>query len=293
MGESLVVWGLLAADLLAMAITTRRADSSSETGQTLFHHQVDSFLRHPLAPAAVAIGAVATERLDRGQRLSRLTWLAPAIVWSAAARRGSRRVAITPLAIEMVTGSIALTIAAIGRRGGGGGCARWGRGDGLRISLAIVVAAISLPWVLADVGIYASDLPGLRHLYLGRHPGIAGGRGPAVHLGHHHGLDGALLALTGLLLSRQLPSFRAGPPREVMTLWLALLTVYGIVRAAEDAWYEQIVKRGWTDRRVPPLVVDGRLVLSAAWVWLLLATGGLTAWLRTLRGMSELSMRRD
>ncbi|MDQ3780452.1 MAG: hypothetical protein M3354_07910, partial [Chloroflexota bacterium] len=91
---------------------------------------------------------------------------------------------------------------------------------------------------------------------------------------------GALLALTGLLLSRQLPSIRGGPRREVMTTWLALLTVYGIVRAAEDAWYEQIVKRGWTDRRVPPLVVDGRLVLSAAWVWLLLATGGLAAWLQ-------------
>ena len=60
-----------------------------------------------------------------------------------------------------------------------------------------------------------------------------------VHLGHHEGLDGALLAWDALLLSRR----RTG---RLHGWYLALMLTYGVAVAAQDAWLEQVVKRGWT-----------------------------------------------
>ena len=58
--------------------------------------------------------------------------------------------------------------------------------------------------------------------------------------GHHHGLDGVLLALSALLLSRmQVTRLRA-----VVGAYLALMLAYGLANAVQDAWLEQVVKRG-------------------------------------------------
>ena len=58
---------------------------------------------------------------------------------------------------------------------------------------------VSLPWIAAELGFH---FPG--DLFLGEELGREedGTTIAAVHLGHHHGLDGALLVLTALLLSR-------------------------------------------------------------------------------------------
>ncbi len=81
-----------------------------------------------------------------------------------------------------------------------------------------------------------------------------------VHLGHHEGLDGALLAWDALLLSRR----RTG---TVHSWYLALMLTYGVAVAAQDAWLEQVVKRGWTqpaDPRRRQARPDARLGRAAA-----------------------------
>jgi hypothetical protein len=74
---------------------------------------------------------------------------------------------------------------------------------------------------------------------------------PAVHHGHHHGLDGALLVLTALLLSRLLPAVRARGLRGLLGGYLALMLCYGAGNIASDFWLEQVVKRGWTLWEIP------------------------------------------
>jgi hypothetical protein len=128
----------------------------------------------------------------------------------------------------------------------------WGdpRGDPIRIAVAVVLGILALPWMVALAGFY---FPGSHVIYQGH---------PRVHLGEHHGLEGYLLVLTALLLSRQLPRMRHPTPLGV---YLALMIAYGVGNMANDAWYEQVVKRGWLHWRIP-----GVLEPRPTWMWGLL-----------------------
>ena len=55
----------------------------------------------------------------------------------------------------------------------------------------------------------------------------------------------------------------------VHSWYLALMLTYGVAVAAQDAWLEQVVKRGWTSRRIPDVV---RPAATPAWAALLAAT---------------------
>ncbi|MGI8475569.1 MAG: hypothetical protein ACR2OO_04270 [Thermomicrobiales bacterium] len=98
-------------------------------------------------------------------------------------------------------------------------------------------------------------------MYIGRIPGLgaiflsqrvpAGESEAAVHLGHHHGADGLYLAATALLLSRVLGRFPPGRRRTVFAAYLSLMLAYGVGNIANDAWIEQIWKRGWTGVAAP------------------------------------------
>ena len=136
--------------------------------------------------------------------------------------------------------ALCLTIAAARRAGGSFAPRR--TGDPLRLVVAAVVVVLSLPWVAAEHGFH---LPG--DLFLGEEPYLEedGRRFAAVHLGHHHGGDGAVLVLTALLLSRV--RLRPGSLRLVVTGYLGVMLAYGAVNLAQDLWHEQVVKRGWTD----------------------------------------------
>ena len=117
--------------------------------------------------------------------------------------------------------------------------------DGARIVVTLVVLVVSLPWIAAELGFY---FPG--DLFMGEELGQEEGTTiAAVHLGHHHGLDGALLVLTGLLLSRVV--VRERRLRVAVQCYLGLMLAYGSVNCVQDAWNEQIVKRGWTDASIP------------------------------------------
>jgi hypothetical protein len=109
---------------------------------------------------------------------------------------------------------------------------------------------MSPPWLLAELGIQTA---GMRRPTPDE-PGV-----DRVHIGHHEGMDGVLLALDSLLLSRR----RSGAWHRRL---LALTFAYGVMVAAQDAWYEQVVKPGHARRRLPQVI---RPQVSPAWAGLL------------------------
>ena len=155
---------------------------------------------------------------------------------------------------------IVLLLTAWAARDGVGG---WGdgRGDWLRIAVFVVLALVALPWFFAEQGVYVGDIPGLRSIFLSKK--VIDGEA-AVHLGEHHGLVGLQLIVVALLLSRELPRMRASVRRTALALWLSGLLAYGAGNFANDAWGEQVVKRGWTDWRLPSVVRP-----DANWLWLI------------------------
>jgi hypothetical protein len=98
----------------------------------------------------------------------------------------------------------------------------------------------------------------------------------AVHLGHHHGLDGTMLAATGLVL--------LGLPSRAGRAYAALMTAYGLVNGLQDAWTEQVVKRDWTPHEIP-----NALHPAANWSWLaiLVLAAAVFAVVETRRGTPD------
>lgn len=183
--------------------------------------------------------------------------------------------AIPALGVAVALG---LTVAATRRAGAAFAPAqpldRW------RVGAAIVVALVSLPWLTAELGFH---FPG--DVFMGEEVGLEADGTPiaAVHLGHHHGTDGSLLVLTALLLSRM--PIAAGRLRLAFVGYVALMLSYGAVNMVQDAWNEQVVKRGWTDELIPSALLPGIepiwgvvLAVAALGVLVLLRESGRTAY---------------
>lgn len=277
MGEAGWLWGLYATEAAAIFAFNARRAGPTTGGAGAGERGVALFLRHPLAPAVVPLGSLALIRVGRREApgaLGRALALGGVVTVSAAAWTAAG----AAIAAGGGAAGLALSAEAVRRRGVGG-IAPPRRGDRLRLVIGGGLLAVALPWVFADLGLYVGDFPVLGAAYLSRQRPPRGTGCPAVHIGHHHGMDGALLAWTGLALSRQLPAVSHDRLRGALSSGLAGMTVYGVARASEDAWYEQVVKRGWTARRLPGLVRDGRPVGRRAWAGLLgiswLVHGGL------------------
>jgi hypothetical protein len=135
------------------------------------------------------------------------------------------------------------------------------QGDVARLVLAAVIAVAAIPYWFAVLGFYAPDPVRADEPTPGEP--IA-----SVHLGNHEGMDGALIALAVLALSRLTPWF-AGKRLATVTSWvLALLLTYGVANLIQDDWHEQVVKRGWTEHMYgtvtkPALSVPWLLILAA------------------------------
>jgi hypothetical protein len=115
-------------------------------------------------------------------------------------------------------------------------------------AFAAVLLLLAIPWLAADLGFHLDGVPVLRRLFL---TGKVVGVRAAVHLGHHHGMDGVLLTLAALLLVPL--ARRAATPalRLLVGLYLGLEIAYGLANGAQDWWLEQVAKRGWTTHVMP------------------------------------------
>lgn len=162
---------------------------------------------------------------------------------------------------------IALTLTALALRDGTAWSPRR-RGDRVRIVVAAIAMFFALPWIAAEVGLFLNGVPLLGRLFeTGRF--LSGDPLPAVHHGHHHGMDGLLLLASALLLSRVVPVIRHQALRVAVGLYLALLAAYAIANYANDIWLEQIVKRGWTSWTIPSVLQP-----KASIAWALIVLGG-------------------
>ena len=139
------------------------------------------------------------------------------------------------------------------------------RGDAARLIVGGLSLFFAAPYIAAELGFFLDGVPVLGSIFLTgairAEPG-AGYSHAAVHHGHHHGMDGFLLAVSALLLSRLVGSIRRPLLRALTAVYLALLLVYGLTNQVQDLWTEQIVKRGWTSWDIPNVLHPS---LSAAW----------------------------
>lgn len=149
------------------------------------------------------------------------------------------------------------------------------QGDRVRLVLLVLIAVAAAPWIAAWLGFYLDDVPGLGFVMAGDVVPEEGAPDlRAVHLGEHHGLDGALVASASLLLSRQLGRMGRRHLRTAVAAYLALGIVYGLANLVQDFWLEQLEKRGTVDVGIPTLIQPS---LSAAWLAILVAAAGVYA----------------
>ena len=263
-GEAIAAWAVWGLILVAVAVTYSRLPVAdlyrvSHGGVAGGLGRAVVLTNYPIALMAIALVLIAVDALPRG------AWwaAAPALVLCSATALtvdpndlDVRYVNALPAVGVLIAGM--LTVVAV-RRAGSSFAPRL-PGDSIRLALAVVVLLLSLPWFAADLGTY---FPG--DIFLTRTVVTEGTETlAAVHVGHHHGVDGALLLLTALLLSRvRLAGRRL---RVVLTAYLGLMFAYGGMNATEDAWHEQVVKRGWAHARIPAAQVPS---LSGVWLAIL------------------------
>jgi predicted N-acetyltransferase YhbS len=253
--EALAVAVLLAAAALAVVVTYTRVEP-----EELYNVSVEGLaggfgrtlvlLNYPIALVAIAFAALAADRLAR--RASDVVAIVAAALCALVVVPGvvdqgdldGRPVNALP-ALGVLLAAV-LVAAALRASGAGRPLPRL-PADRLRLALAAALAVLGIPWVFAELGFYAPD------------PILADEVPPgetlaAVHLGHHHGTDGVLLALAALALSRALPTLRRPRPAGVLSAYLALMLAYGVAIAVEDGWHEQVAKRDWTQWKIPSLL---------------------------------------
>ena len=256
--EALGVWTLYALVLIPVGITYARvppeklyavSGSGAEGGVT----RALVVLAGPFAPLAAALAVVAAARLgDAAGWFLAIAAVALCLTpaWPGVMRRDDLdlRWANAPALVGV---GLALTLMLVAARERGiGRAAEWRRGDWVRVGVALVLLVWTVPWLIAEIGVCPDRVPGVER----------------VHLGHHEGFDGALLALSVLAVSRAVPVIRR-PVGDLLALYLAMILVYGLADAFADGWHEQIVRRGGTSWRPPDLLVPHA---SLAWAVLVL-----------------------
>jgi hypothetical protein len=255
-GEALGAWALWGAVTLAVLVTYSRLDAAelynvSQEGLAGGLGRAVVLLNFPIALVSVALALVGVAALSPRWWLVAGPAIALCAVVPFAVDQGDLDVrwvnAIPALGVAL---ALSLTIAAA--RDAGASFAHRRTGDPLRLVMSALVLVVSLPWIAAELGFH---LPG--DVFLGEelYREEDGRAFAAVHLGHHHGGDGAVLVLTALLLSRV--RMRPGRPRVVLSGYLGLMLAYGAVNLAQDLWHEQVVKRGWTEHDIPAALLPG------------------------------------
>jgi hypothetical protein len=273
LAEVAAVWALFGLVAVAMWITYSRLPAEdfynvSDSGVLAGAGRVLVFANYSTALVAIALLAFVADRLRGG-------FVAPAVLaavlcavvfWPGVVEQSDLDAKpVNALPALGVLGALVLTAVALARTGIGASRAFGGGWDVARAVLAFVLALAAIPWLFAEAGVYVSGVPVLGSIFMSDeiipeegHPGLH-----AVHLGHHHGLDGTLLALSALALSRVVRQLRPFALRTAVGLYVALMLVYGLANALQDFWLEQLVKRGTTSLELPTMTVP-----KASWEWL-------------------------
>jgi hypothetical protein len=290
-GDALVTWALWGLTLLAMLVTYTRLDP-----EQLYHVSRDGIdgglsrvlvaLNFPIALIVIALVLVAMDPLPK-----RAWWIgAPAIVLCAVTALpgvvddqdlDARLVNVVP-AVGVALGA-GLAVAAA-RRTSNRLAARQPF-DRVRWAVAGVSLVLSLPWIFAELGMYAPEW-----LFITERPivGADGSTSPAVHLGHHHGLDGALFVVSAVLLSRL--RLRSPKLTTATTRYVSLVFAYGAVNLVQDVWNEQLVKRGWIDWKIPSALTPAP---EPIWLVILLVAAATAVVLRAEARRSAVSHESD
>ncbi len=277
--EVIAVWTLFGLVGLAILVTYARLPldelyNVSGTGLEGGASRLLVFAGYPTAFVSLAVLAVVVDRL-RARWVSILAVLAAllcvTVAWPGVVEQSDldAKPSNLPAAVGTLI-ALGLTFYALSRGGIGHRRPFGGGWDVARLVLAVVVVLAAIPWFGATLGFYLDDVPGLGSLFLSGelrpepgHPTLT-----AVHLGHHHGFDGTLLALAAIALSRTVCMLRSGFLRTGYRFYVSLMLVYGLANALQDFWLEQLVKRGTTSLEIPTLTVPKA---SAAWAALLVA----------------------
>jgi len=272
-GEGLATWALWALVVLAIVVTYARLApeetyhvSRDGLGGGLSRAVVE--LNFPISLVAIALTLVAVASLPAGA-----WWVAgPAIAlcavtaWPGVVDQDDLDVrwinAVPALGVAIAAG---LSLAAT-RRAGPAFAGRLHL-DPLRVVLAVVALLVSIPWIAAILGVY---LPEGVFIMERPVPEPDGTVLAAVHLGQHHGFMGTLIVVSALLLSRPRLGGRLG---TATLLYVSLAFAYGSVNMTQDAWNEQLVKRGTVDWRIPSALQPA---LEPVWL-VTLALAALTA----------------
>ena len=271
--EIFAVWLLLSADAVAIFVTywrippreTYHVSLSGFDGAT---SRIVVFLCFPTALAAIAILGLIVERL-RGR------WVLPV---SLAALVLSASVAWPGIVDEAdldvkwsnafpAAGVLLVLVLSFRARAPGPVPAPSRAGDRARLAVGGLAVLAAAPYIAAELGFFLDGVPALGSIFIT-------GKANAVHHGHHHGMDGLLLTLTALILSRALGAVRSSWLRALLGAYLALMLVYGLTNMVNDLWGEQIVKRGWTGWEVPSVLHP---TASLAWAAMLVAAAAFYA----------------
>lgn len=271
--EVYVVWLLFALAAVAVFVTYWRLPPSelwkvTHSGLAGGAGRAFVFLSYSAALAAIAVVAIVVDRLQ--DRRAVLLGIASVVLCATVAIPGVQtpndldaKWANLPAVLGVaIAASLTVWAAARGRAEE---VHTTRAGDLARLGTTLVVLFLATPYIAAELGFFLNGVPLLGWIFqtgqLRPEPG-GGAAHAAVHHGHHHGLDGFLLAVTALLLSRVLGGIRRHGLRAVTAAYLSLMLVYGLANMANDLWTEQVVKRDWTSWQIPDVLSPS---LSAAW----------------------------
>jgi hypothetical protein len=273
--EVYVVWLLVALAAVAVFETYWRFPPSelwkvTGTGPSGGASRAFVFLSYSPALASIAVLAVVVDRL--GDRRATLLGLLSLVLCATVAIPGVQnpndldaKWSNLPAVLGVLI-AFGLTVRAAARGRREAVRATTG-GDVARLVTGAIALLFAAPYIAAELGFFLDGVPLLGWIFQTSRPRPETPGSSfihaAVHHGHHHGLDGFLLAITALLLSRLLGGIRRTGLRTATAAYLSLMLVYGLTNMANDLWSEQVVKRNWTTWQIPDVLSP---TLSAAWL---------------------------
>jgi hypothetical protein len=244
-----VLWAMFGLVAVEIVVTYSRIPpaelySVSGTGLGAGFGRALVFLNFPVGLGALPVIALAADRLRRPLALVAAVvaaGLCSVVFWPGVVDQYDLDArAINALPAAGVTLAVALSLAAGRHR------------ERVRLRAApALLLLLALPWLAAELGFHLDGVPVLGWIFL---TGKVVGPRAAVHLGHHHGMDGVLLTFAALLLAPLARRIQAPAVRLLVGLYLGLEIAYGLANTAQDAWLEQIAKRGWTTHVIPSVL---------------------------------------